>query len=113
MVRRYGGRDAPTLADGDGARDFPEPELADVERVDDGVVLHWRSENWPTELVVVAGQLGDGLAEALFEQFAGFLFERDDLLVRLALRVVDSAVNPLGHAEHRDVADDLRVRLVR
>jgi len=38
-----GGRDAPTLADGDGfVEDFPEPELADVERVDDGVVLHWQ-----------------------------------------------------------------------
>jgi len=38
-----GGRDAPTLADGDGfIEDFPEPELADVERVDDGVVLHWQ-----------------------------------------------------------------------
>jgi 2,5-diamino-6-(ribosylamino)-4(3H)-pyrimidinone 5'-phosphate reductase len=37
-----GGRDAPTLADGDGfIEDFPEPELAGVERVDDGVVLHW------------------------------------------------------------------------
>ena len=37
-----GGRDAPTLADGDGfIADFPEPELAGVERVDDGVVLHW------------------------------------------------------------------------
>ena len=38
-----GGRDAPTLADGDGfIEDFPEPELAGVERVDDGVVLHWQ-----------------------------------------------------------------------
>ncbi len=33
--------------------DFPEPELADVERVDDGVVLPGSSKNWPTELVVV------------------------------------------------------------
>ncbi|EMA22671.1 MULTISPECIES: 2,5-diamino-6-(ribosylamino)-4(3H)-pyrimidinone 5'-phosphate reductase [Haloarcula] len=38
-----GGRDAPTLADGDGfIEDFPEPELAGVERVDDGIVLHWQ-----------------------------------------------------------------------
>ncbi|WP_336339307.1 2,5-diamino-6-(ribosylamino)-4(3H)-pyrimidinone 5'-phosphate reductase [Haloarcula brevis] len=38
-----GGRDAPTLADGDGfIEDFPEPELAGVDRVDDGVVLHWQ-----------------------------------------------------------------------
>jgi len=38
-----GGRDAPTLADGDGfIEDFPEPKLAGVERVDDGVVLHWQ-----------------------------------------------------------------------
>ncbi|AEM57340.1 5-amino-6-(5-phosphoribosylamino)uracil reductase [Haloarcula hispanica N601] len=38
-----GGRDAPTLADGDGfIEDFPEPELAGVERLDDGVVLHWQ-----------------------------------------------------------------------
>ncbi|KOX91755.1 5-amino-6-(5-phosphoribosylamino)uracil reductase [Haloarcula rubripromontorii] len=38
-----GGRDAPTLADGDGfIEDFPEPELADVQRLDDGVVLHWQ-----------------------------------------------------------------------
>jgi len=38
-----GGRDAPTLADGDGfIEDFPEPELVGVERVDDGVVLHWQ-----------------------------------------------------------------------
>ncbi|MDS0222912.1 2,5-diamino-6-(ribosylamino)-4(3H)-pyrimidinone 5'-phosphate reductase [Haloarcula sp. S1AR25-5A] len=37
-----GGRDAPTLADGDGfIEDFPEPELAGVEQLDDGVVLHW------------------------------------------------------------------------
>ncbi|MBV0903389.1 2,5-diamino-6-(ribosylamino)-4(3H)-pyrimidinone 5'-phosphate reductase [Haloarcula salina] len=41
-----GGRDAPTLADGDGfVEDFPELELAGVERVDDGVVLHWTAEN--------------------------------------------------------------------
>ncbi|SEV88041.1 2,5-diamino-6-(ribosylamino)-4(3H)-pyrimidinone 5'-phosphate reductase [Halobacterium jilantaiense] len=35
-----GGRDAPTLADGDGfVDDFPELDLAGVERVDDGVLL--------------------------------------------------------------------------
>ncbi|CQH57629.1 2,5-diamino-6-(ribosylamino)-4(3H)-pyrimidinone 5'-phosphate reductase [Halobacterium hubeiense] len=37
-----GGRDAPTLADGDGfVRDFPELELAGVERIDDGVLLEY------------------------------------------------------------------------
>lgn len=37
-----GGRDAPTLADGDGfVEDFPQLELVDVERLDDGVVLTW------------------------------------------------------------------------
>ncbi|ELZ74201.1 5-amino-6-(5-phosphoribosylamino)uracil reductase [Haloferax volcanii DSM 14919] len=35
-----GGRDAPTLADGDGfVSDFPRLSLRDVERVDDGVLL--------------------------------------------------------------------------
>jgi 2,5-diamino-6-(ribosylamino)-4(3H)-pyrimidinone 5'-phosphate reductase len=35
-----GGRDAPTLADGDGFVDeFPRLDLRDVERLDDGVVL--------------------------------------------------------------------------
>jgi len=35
-----GGRDAPTLADGDGfVEEFPELDLAGVERVDDGVLL--------------------------------------------------------------------------
>jgi 2,5-diamino-6-(ribosylamino)-4(3H)-pyrimidinone 5'-phosphate reductase len=35
-----GGRDAPTLADGEGfVADFPELELRSVDRVDDGVVL--------------------------------------------------------------------------
>lgn len=35
-----GGRDAPTLADGDGfTAEFPELDLVDVERIDDGVVL--------------------------------------------------------------------------
>ncbi|MFB6224213.1 MAG: 2,5-diamino-6-(ribosylamino)-4(3H)-pyrimidinone 5'-phosphate reductase [Haloarcula sp.] len=38
-----GGRDAPTLADGDGfIEDFPEPELVDIEPLDDGVLLHWQ-----------------------------------------------------------------------
>jgi 2,5-diamino-6-(ribosylamino)-4(3H)-pyrimidinone 5'-phosphate reductase len=37
-----GGRDAPTLADGEGFVDeFPRLELRDVERVDDGVVLRY------------------------------------------------------------------------
>ena len=37
-----GGRDAPTLADGEGfAEGFPEPELVGVERVDDGVLLSY------------------------------------------------------------------------
>ena len=37
-----GGREAPTLADGEGfVDDFPALELDDVERMDDGVVLHW------------------------------------------------------------------------
>ena len=37
-----GGRDAPTLADGDGfVEDFPALSLDDVERLDDGVLLHW------------------------------------------------------------------------
>jgi 2,5-diamino-6-(ribosylamino)-4(3H)-pyrimidinone 5'-phosphate reductase len=40
-----GGRDAPTLADGDGfASDFPQLELATVERIDDGVLLQYRVE---------------------------------------------------------------------
>ncbi|ELZ71779.1 5-amino-6-(5-phosphoribosylamino)uracil reductase [Haloferax prahovense DSM 18310] len=35
-----GGRDAPTLADGEGfVADFPKLSLRDVERVDDGVLL--------------------------------------------------------------------------
>ncbi len=38
-----GGRDAPTLADGDGFVDeFPELSLTEIERVDDGVVLSYR-----------------------------------------------------------------------
>lgn len=37
-----GGRDAPTLADGDGfVANFPELELSDTERIDSGVVLSW------------------------------------------------------------------------
>jgi len=37
-----GGRTAPTLADGDGFdRPFPELTLDGIDRLDDGVVLHW------------------------------------------------------------------------
>ncbi|WP_226007363.1 2,5-diamino-6-(ribosylamino)-4(3H)-pyrimidinone 5'-phosphate reductase [Natrinema salinisoli] len=37
-----GGRDAPTLADGEGfLADFPRLELEDVDRLDDGVLLTW------------------------------------------------------------------------
>ena len=37
-----GGRDAPTLADGNGFVDsFPELELTGVERLEDGVLLRW------------------------------------------------------------------------
>jgi len=37
-----GGRDAPTLADGDGfLGDFPELALRETERLDGGIVLHW------------------------------------------------------------------------
>ncbi|QLG27220.1 2,5-diamino-6-(ribosylamino)-4(3H)-pyrimidinone 5'-phosphate reductase [Halorarum halophilum] len=37
-----GGREAPTLADGDGFVDeFPDLDLVDVERVDDGVLLSY------------------------------------------------------------------------
>jgi 2,5-diamino-6-(ribosylamino)-4(3H)-pyrimidinone 5'-phosphate reductase len=37
-----GGRDAPTLADGAGfADDFPELELEDIERIDDGVLCRY------------------------------------------------------------------------
>ena len=40
-----GGRDAPTLADGDGfTAEFPDLTLEDVERVDDGVVLGYAVE---------------------------------------------------------------------
>jgi len=41
-----GGRDAPTLADGEGfVEDFPALSLSGVERVDDGVLLRWTVEN--------------------------------------------------------------------
>ncbi|WP_226480942.1 2,5-diamino-6-(ribosylamino)-4(3H)-pyrimidinone 5'-phosphate reductase [Natrinema amylolyticum] len=41
-----GGRDAPTLADGEGfVAEFPTLELADIERLDDGVVLTWRVDD--------------------------------------------------------------------
>lgn len=37
-----GGRDAPTLADGDGfTQDFPELDLEDVTQLDDGVLLEY------------------------------------------------------------------------
>ncbi|MEA5386550.1 2,5-diamino-6-(ribosylamino)-4(3H)-pyrimidinone 5'-phosphate reductase [Haloarculaceae archaeon H-GB11] len=37
-----GGRDAPTLADGDGfVEDFGQLELTEVERIDDGALLRW------------------------------------------------------------------------
>jgi len=37
-----GGRDAPTLADGEGfVSSFPELELTAVEQIDSGVVLAW------------------------------------------------------------------------
>ncbi|MFB6165959.1 MAG: 2,5-diamino-6-(ribosylamino)-4(3H)-pyrimidinone 5'-phosphate reductase [Haloarculaceae archaeon] len=40
--RIIGGRDAPTLADGDGfTEDFPQLSLRDVERLDEGVLLRW------------------------------------------------------------------------
>ena len=39
-----GGRGAPTLADGEGfIEGFPDLELSSVERMDGGVVLHWRA----------------------------------------------------------------------
>lgn len=38
----FGGREAPTLADGDGfVSDFPELELTDVDRLDSGALLEW------------------------------------------------------------------------
>ncbi|WIV66150.1 2,5-diamino-6-(ribosylamino)-4(3H)-pyrimidinone 5'-phosphate reductase [Natrialbaceae archaeon AArc-T1-2] len=40
-----GGSEAPTLADGEGfLEEFPELELAGLEQLDDGVVLHWDIE---------------------------------------------------------------------
>jgi len=40
-----GGRDAPTLADGEGfVEEFPALELEDVERIDDGVLLRYAVE---------------------------------------------------------------------
>ncbi|MFW5978190.1 MAG: 2,5-diamino-6-(ribosylamino)-4(3H)-pyrimidinone 5'-phosphate reductase [Halohasta sp.] len=40
-----GGRDAPTLADGEGfVEDFPRLSLTDIDRVDDGVVLSYAVE---------------------------------------------------------------------
>lgn len=40
-----GGRDAPTLADGEGfLGEFPQLALTTVEQLDDGVVLRWRVE---------------------------------------------------------------------
>ncbi len=39
-----GGRDAPTLADGDGfVTNFPTLELETLERLDDGALLVWNS----------------------------------------------------------------------
>lgn len=41
-----GGRNAPTLADGEGfVEEFPDLTLTGVERLDDGVVLQWRVEH--------------------------------------------------------------------
>ncbi len=41
----FGGRDAPTLADGDGfTEDFPQLSLFGVERIDNGVLLRWLVE---------------------------------------------------------------------
>jgi 2,5-diamino-6-(ribosylamino)-4(3H)-pyrimidinone 5'-phosphate reductase len=41
-----GGRDAPTLADGEGfVEAFPTLSLDDVERLDEGVLLHWTVED--------------------------------------------------------------------
>lgn len=45
-----GGRDAPTLADGDGfVANFPELSLEGVEELDDGVLLRWSVEGRPDE----------------------------------------------------------------
>ncbi|MGQ3414327.1 2,5-diamino-6-(ribosylamino)-4(3H)-pyrimidinone 5'-phosphate reductase [Natrinema sp. LN54] len=41
-----GGRDAPTLADGEGfVAEFPALDLEAVDRLDDGVVLTWRVDD--------------------------------------------------------------------
>ncbi len=41
--RIIGGRDAPTLVDGEGfVAEFPSLELEEVDRLDDGVLLTWR-----------------------------------------------------------------------
>ncbi|WP_435358518.1 2,5-diamino-6-(ribosylamino)-4(3H)-pyrimidinone 5'-phosphate reductase [Haloarchaeobius sp. DFWS5] len=41
-----GGREAPTLADGDGfTADFPRLDLVGVDRLDDGVVLKWNCKH--------------------------------------------------------------------
>ncbi|MDD1702366.1 MAG: 2,5-diamino-6-(ribosylamino)-4(3H)-pyrimidinone 5'-phosphate reductase [Methanoregula sp.] len=40
-----GGKDAPTLADGPGwirEADFTRLELSDAERMDDGILIHWK-----------------------------------------------------------------------
>jgi 2,5-diamino-6-(ribosylamino)-4(3H)-pyrimidinone 5'-phosphate reductase len=38
----FGGRNAPTLVDGEGfVDDFPELELSGIDRLDSGVVLNW------------------------------------------------------------------------
>ncbi|WP_256300015.1 2,5-diamino-6-(ribosylamino)-4(3H)-pyrimidinone 5'-phosphate reductase [Haloarchaeobius salinus] len=43
-----GGRDAPTLADGDGfVESFPALSLSGVDRLDDGVLLRWTVESRP------------------------------------------------------------------
>ncbi|MFD1645508.1 2,5-diamino-6-(ribosylamino)-4(3H)-pyrimidinone 5'-phosphate reductase [Haloarchaeobius litoreus] len=45
-----GGRDAPTLADGEGfVEGFPELSLDGVERLDDGVLLRWAVDGRPAD----------------------------------------------------------------
>jgi 2,5-diamino-6-(ribosylamino)-4(3H)-pyrimidinone 5'-phosphate reductase len=45
-----GGRDAPTLADGDGfVEDFPALSLEGIEELDDGVLLRWSVEGRPDD----------------------------------------------------------------
>jgi 2,5-diamino-6-(ribosylamino)-4(3H)-pyrimidinone 5'-phosphate reductase len=42
-----GGRDAPTLADGDGfVESFPDLSLESVRRIDDGVLLEYAVDGW-------------------------------------------------------------------